>query len=348
MNKPTQHLKEKLILLKQTKFWYLFLRFIFLPIFDFIWVNIVNFQGRLLGLVYLFKKRDFYKIEKYEEAKLIENSPEFQKIALIVKNSINEDLINRLKEKIEAEKINDPLQNQYANYSVSFFSLLPENVKDEILKFALLEKNIATATKYLKVLPVVKKLIVYLNVPKENEERGAQLWHKDDFGYKSLDIFLAVSDVNINNGPLHFLKTKNKLGVFFKIKNVIKNALPGERNKVTLESFSNYFKEEEVGALIGKSGTGVFIDSFTKYHRGGFCKSENRIMLRVSYQTPDTSRGKKINDLGEFPYYPKIKKKDIKNIYHKYILFKNRNKFLTFIRIDNIILFIIKIFHYKK
>ena len=348
MNKPTQHLKEKLILLKQTKFWYFFLMFIFLPIFDFIWVNIVNFQGRLLGLVYLFKKRDFYKIEKYEEAKLIENSPEFQKIALIVKNSINEDLINRLKEKIEAEKTNDPLQNQYANYSVSFFSLLPENVKDEILKFALLEKNIATATKYLKVLPVAKKLLVYLNVPKEGEERGAQLWRKDEFGYKSLDIFLAVSDVNINNGSLHFQKNKNKLGVFFKIKNVIKNALPGERNKVTLETFSNYFKEEEVGALIGKSGTGVFIDSFTKYHRGGFCKSENRIMLRVSYQTPDTSRGLKINDPGEFPYYPKIKKKDIKNIYHKYILFKNRNKFLTFIRIDSIILFIIKIFHYKK
>ena len=347
MTKIIQYLKKKLIIIKETKLWYFFLKFIFLPLFDFIWVNVINFQGRLLALFYLFKKRDFYKIEKYEEAKLIENSSEFQKIASIVKNAINDEFIGKLKQKIESERTNDPNKNQYANYSTSFFPLLPEDVKDEILKFALLEKNITTATKYLKVLPVVKKLIVYLNVPKENEERGAQLWHKDDFGYKSLDIFLAVSDININNGPLYFLKTKNKLGVFFKIKNIIKNALPGERNKVTLESFSNYFKEDEVGALIGKSGTGVFIDSFTKYHRGGFCKSENRIMLRVSYQTPDTSRGLKVNDLGEFPYYPKIKKKDIKNIFHRYILFKNRNKFLTFIKIDNIILFIIKIFHYK-
>ena len=348
MIKIIQHLREKLITLKQTKFWYFIVRFFFIPFFDLIWVNIINFNGRLLALIYLSNKSAFYKIDKYEDVKLIENSPEFQQIANIVKNSINDDLIEKLKKKIEDSKNNDPLKNQFANYSISFFPLLPEDVKDEILKFALSEKNLTTATKYLKVLPVIKKLIVYLNIPKEKEERGAQLWHKDDFGYKSLDIFLAVSDINIDNGPLYFLKTKNKLGVFFKIKNIIKNALPGERNKVTLESFSNYFKEDEVGALTGKSGTGIFIDSFTKYHRGGFCKSGNRIMLRVSYQTPDASRGEKANEVGEFPYYPKIKKKDIKNTFHRYILFKGRNKFLTFIKIDNIILFLIKIFHYKK
>ena len=189
-----------------------------------------------------------------------------------------------------------------------------------------------------------------INIPKEDEdkEKGAQLWHKDDFGYKSLDIFLAVSDINSNSGPLYYLKTKNKLGVFFKIKEVIKNALPGERNKVLLDVFSNHFKENEIGALIGKSGTGIFIDSFTKYHRGGFCKSENRIMLRISYQTPDSLRGNEDYDPEKFFYYPKINKKDVKNIFHRYVIFKTRNNFLKFIKIDNIILLLIKIFHYKK
>ena len=31
--------------------------------------------------------------------------------------------------------------------------------------------------------------------------------------------------------------------------------------KIPLKTFSNYYKENEVGALIGKSGTGIFIDS---------------------------------------------------------------------------------------
>ena len=343
-----QNLKLKLILIKQTMLWYLFLRFLFIPIFDFIWVYIINFQGRLLALIYLFKKKNFYKINKYESSQLIEDSPEFQQIAKKVKNVINDDFINKLIEELKLKKKQiDPSKNQFENYRTSFFPLLPDDIKDEIMKFALSEKNLVTAIKYLKVLPVIKKIIVYLNIPENDKAHGAQLWHKDDFGYKSLDIFLAISDINMNSGPLSFLKIKNRLGVFCKIKNVIKNALPGERNKVTLEEFSKHYNQQDIITLIGKSGTGIFIDSFTKYHKGGFCNSENRIMLRVSYQTPDCSRGSKVADLEEFPEYPKVKKKDIKNIFHKYILFKYRNRFLSFIKIDLLTLFIIKIFHHK-
>lgn len=348
--KITQFIKKKLIPLKQTKVWYFFLRFFFIPFFDFIWVNVINFQGRLLAIIFLFKKRDFHKIEKYEDAKLIKDDPEFQKIAYKIKNYVNNNLIDELKNKIELEskKKLDPTKNKFNYFSISFFKLLPDEIKEEIVKFALSEKNLVTATKHLKVLPIIKKINVYLNIPKEKSERGSQLWHKDDFGYKSLDIFLAVSDINLNNGPLYYVKTKSKLGVFFKIKEVIKKALPGERNKVLLDVFSDRFKENEIGALIGKSGTGIFVDSFTKYHRGGFCKSENRIMLRISYQTPDSSRGNESYHPEKFFYYPKIYKKDVKNIFHKYVIFKTRNNFLKFIKIDNIILFLIKIFHYSK
>ncbi|MDB9831901.1 hypothetical protein OAC19_02325 [Candidatus Pelagibacter sp.] len=348
MIKFSQFLKKKLVIIKQTKLWYFFIKFFFIPFFDFIWVYIINFQGRLLAVIFLFKKKNFYKINKYEEAKLIENDPDFQKIAYKIRNSIDENLINKMKDQLESIEVNDPTQKKNSSYSVEFFELLPDEIKQEIVNFAISEKNLVTATKYLKVLPVIKKLIVYLNVPKNIEERAAQLWHKDDFGYKSLDIFLAISDININNGPLYFLKAKNELGVFYKIKDVIKNAQQGERNKISLDVFSDYYKKSEVGALIGKSGTGILIDSFTKYHRGGFCKTENRIMLRISYQTPDSSRGNKAYDSENFYYYPKINKKNVKSIFHQYVFFKYRNKFLRLIKIDTVILFLIKIFHYKK
>ena len=71
-------------------------------------------------------------------------------------------------------------------------------------------------------------------------------------------------------------------------------------------------------------------------------------MLRISYQTPDSSRGNEAYDPEKFFYYPKIYKKDVKNIFHRYVMFKTRNNFLKFIKIDNIILLLIKIFHYKK
>tara|TARA_B110000114_G_C15049613_1_gene380678 strand:- start:93 stop:1142 length:1050 start_codon:yes stop_codon:yes gene_type:complete len=346
------YLKQKLVLFKQTSLWYYFIKFFFIPIFDFIWVNIINFQGRFLGILFQIKNKEFYKINKFEDFRSIENNSEFERIAQIVKNSINDELINKIKNKIKNEielvKFDDPSKNQYGDYKKDFFPLLPDHVKKEVVNFALSEKNLLTATKYLKVLPRIKKIIVYLNVPCSDKEKGAQLWHKDDFGYKSLDIFLGISDIDISNGPLYFLKTKNPLGVFFKIKNIVKNALPGERNKVPLNTFSNYYKENEVGALIGKSGTGIFIDSFSKYHRGGFCKSKDRIMLRISYQTPDSERGNTANDSEKFFCYPRICKKDVKNIFHKYAMFKCSNLFMRFLKVDHAIIFLVRILHYKR
>lgn len=343
-----QDIKKKLILFKQTFIWYYFVKFFIIPIFDFIWVYIINFQGRFLAILFQLKNKEYYKINKFEDVKLIENDPEFNKIAAIVKDSIDDKLINKIKNELDEVKFDDPSKNQYNNFNKDFFPLLPDHVKKEIVNFALSKKNLLTATKYLKVLPVIKKIIVYLNVPRSKKEKGAQLWHKDDFGYKSLDIFLGISDIDVSSGPLYYLKTKNPLGVFFKIKNVVQNALPGERNKVTLKTFSNFYNENEIGALIGKSGTGVFIDSFTKYHRGGFCESKERIMLRISYQTPDSKRGNKTYDPEKFFYYPNIYKKDVKNIFHKYAMFKYRGLLIKFLKIDLAIMFFVRIFHYKR
>jgi hypothetical protein len=343
-----QYTKNKLVLFKQTFLWFYFLKFFFIPIFDLIWVNIINFQGRFLALLFQFKNKEYYKINKFEDVRFIENNPEFERIARIVKDSIDKKLINKIKNELDAVKFNDPSKNQFNNFNKDFFPLLPDHVKKEVVDFALLEKNLLTATKYLKVLPVIKKIIVYLNVPRLEKEKGAQLWHKDDFGYKSLDIFLGISDIDTSSGPLYFVKTKNPLGVFFKIKDVVKNALPGERNKVSLKTFSNYYNESDIGALIGKCGTGVFIDSFTKYHRGGFCESKERIMLRISYQTPDSKRGNKTYDPEKFFYHPKIYKKDVKNIFHKYVMFKYRNLFIKLLKIDLVIMFLVRIFHYKR
>ena len=55
------------------------------------------------------------------------------------------------------------------------------------------------------------------------------LWHKDDFGYKSL-LFLPLNYVNENNGPLCYVEKKIILAYFIKLK--LKKCLMGERNKL--------------------------------------------------------------------------------------------------------------------
>ena len=97
------------------------------------------------------------------------------------------------------------------------FPLLPSELKHKIINFAFMEKNLSTATNHLKVFPVIGKIYLFLNFPVAEKERGAMLWHKDDFGYKSLDLFLAINDIDEENGPLYFIKRREPLGVFYKL-----------------------------------------------------------------------------------------------------------------------------------
>ena len=125
--KIDQYIKKNLLKIKQTKIWYYFMRFFFIPLFDFIWVNVINFEGRLLAIFYNFKKKNFYKIDKHEGVKLIENDADFQKIANRVKSAIDDRLINQLKNGLANIKTNDSSKNQFNDYRKDFFPLLMQS-----------------------------------------------------------------------------------------------------------------------------------------------------------------------------------------------------------------------------
>ena len=49
---------------------------------------------------------------------------------------------------------------------------------------------ISTAANYLKVFPILSKVALTYHIPRNyDQQRGAMMFHKDEFGYKSMDIF---------------------------------------------------------------------------------------------------------------------------------------------------------------
>ena len=55
------------------------------------------------------------------------------------------------------------------------------------------------------------------------------MFHKDEFGYKSMDIFMAINDIDENTGPLKTIRTKfDNLGPFARI---IKEEKTGKNKK---------------------------------------------------------------------------------------------------------------------
>ena len=66
---------------------------------------------------------------------------------------------------------------------------------------------VSTATNHMKIFPILTRIQVNLNIPRDDiEPRATMLWHKDLLGFKNLDFFMAISEIDESNGPFIFLK----------------------------------------------------------------------------------------------------------------------------------------------
>ena len=313
--------------IKTLKLWAFLVYIFFMPIYELIWKYIINLHGRFLYLSWFFsKKRNYFNIKNNDKI-IIDDDVDLKLLKKKIYKECTDDLLDNSKKKIISSNINKKNYSESGenNYKNSIINMFSENLKNEIFKFATSEKMISTAAKHLGVFPILAKMTVYHNIPRPGSSiRGAMNWHKDDFGYKSLDLFLNITDIDENSGPLYALRKKERLGVFSRSFNEIQNAKSGEKGKISIDKFENNLKTDDIIALKGLKGKGLFIDSFTAYHRGGYCKTKDRVMLRFSYQTPDSVRLRSQDD-NCFYYYKKISKKNVKNKYIFYLLFKRSN-----------------------
>lgn len=335
------------IYIKKSFFYKNLVKFFFHPIINFIWLYIINSQGTLFKFFWFLKKRRYIDLRGNDKI-LLKDSVEFLNLAKLVNSACTVSFVENLKKRILNINSGTSLSTNQStagenNYLYEFFNELPENVKKKIIEFSMSDLMISTAAKYLGTFPILAKVIVYLNIPRKKEHpRGAMLWHKDDFGYKSLDFFLAINDVNDLNGPLLAIREKD-LGVLSRIDEEIKNPTKGERGKISNNALD--INEKDLVVLKGPSGTALLIDSFTAYHKGGHCLENYRIMLRFSYQTVDSIRLANNSD-NKFYYYPLISKNNISNIYLKYFFFK-RSYVIKKFKLSSLFLKIYRILHYK-
>lgn len=306
-------------ILKRSFIWLFFIEYIFYPFYHFVWSYIINFNGKVLYFLWMFKKKDFFSLGKNDKL-IVEPTNESKAIA----NKILEEsksFIGNSKKIILSKEYAEKISIAKIPYTISIYENLSDNLKKEITQFASSDKLITTALSYMKVFPILTRVQVYYNISRENSDlRGAMFWHKDGFGFKNLDFFMCVTDLDESNGPFYCLKKKINAGIFKSFDYLFKDI--GERNKVSLENFSKHFKDEEILTFTGPSGKAVFLDSFSTFHRGGFCERNDRIMLRFCYQTHDAlcEELELKNDYCSFDH--SITKKNVKNIYKKYLFFK--------------------------
>ena len=326
-------LKKKLKSIKKRKYWKYFIQFLFYPVYHFFWQYFLNFNAKVLYFLWKFKKKKYIALLKNDKI-LITNNNNFTKIAKkIMQEAI--PLLENSKKKILNPEYKKKLSNvndadAEAPYRISLYESLSNNLKKEIVEFASSDLMVSTAAEHMGIFPILTRIQAFHNIPREgSKRRGAMYWHRDTFGFKNLDFFMAVTDMDEENGPFYCLEKKVKAGIFLSFSNALSRGKKGERGKVTLEEFSKYFKNENIIKLIGNSGTAIFLDSFSCYHRGGFCKSKDRVTLRFCYQSHDVIYDGFASDKDYYIYDQSIKKENTKDIFRKYLFFKKPSKIMN-------------------
>ena len=96
-------------------------------------------------------------------------------------------------------------------------------------------------------------------------------FHYDAHDFKSLTIFVYLTDVDINSGPHMFIPGthKNK-----RLKNLARIYF---RDEVAQKLFPN-----QVKAVLGSKGL-VFIEDTSGYHKASVCKKGSRLLLSIDY-----------------------------------------------------------------
>jgi len=324
--------------LKKSSTWKIFIQYFFYFFYNFFWQFFLNFKAKILYILWSMKKRDFIKLSN-KDATIINDNEIFKDIANKISNETNL-LREKSRKKILSpeykKKLTDELGPQASDaeipYRASLYDDLSDNLKSEIVKFASSEKMISTAAKYMGIFPILTRVQVYHNIPRENaKKRGAMHWHRDTFGFKNLDFLMTVTDVDDESGPFFYLDKKIKASSFLTFQNLVSTTNKGERGKVAAEEFSKHFKDSETSKFSGKSGSGMFIDSFSTYHRGGFCKSKDRVLFRLCYQSHDALYNSQLSDLNTYKFDQSLKKNETNDIFKKYLFFKKKSKFMDII-----------------
>ena len=328
-------LRKFLKSLKRTYIWKFFIQYFVYPFYDFFWKFFLNFKAKILYILWSIKKRDFVNLSRKNTVVITENET-FKDLAKKISNETN--LLRENSEKyIRSEEYKKKITDKQGSYSSdaeipyrgSLYDDLSDNLKSEIVKFASSEMMISTAAKHMGIFPILTRVQVWLNIPRQDaKRRGAMHWHRDTFGFKNLDFFMAVTDVDDENGPFQYLEKKIKASTFLTFKNLVSTTQKGNRGKVPPEEFSKHFKENETSKFAGKSGSAIFTDTFSTYHRGGFCKSKDRVMFRLCYQSHDALYDSQLSELNTYRYDQNLKKNETNDIFKKYFFFKKKSKFM--------------------
>lgn len=147
-------------------------------------------------------------------------------------------------------------------------------------------KNIADpfvdiATRYLGTLPILASFQMWYSPNDTDELIGSKLLHRDPEDFKQLKIFIPITEVSIENGPLHVID-KNQSEILYK--HLIKKNLIKKRNQKIDDKHATDLNLRNYKILMNSDQCAI-VDTCSCYHFGSRKSSKPRKLIFLHFTT---------------------------------------------------------------
>mgnify|MGYP003979708873 FL=1 len=135
---------------------------------------------------------------------------------------------------------------------------------------------------YLNHIPILANAQLLYSPNKEMEDGRSQQWHLDGGDGKNIKVFIALEDINKDQGPFTFITKSLSNSIYKSLYNL---TIVSKRNyKVSDENFYHFCKESDVIVGTMKKNTAIFIDTDSCYHYGSRPAHRPRMLLELEYR----------------------------------------------------------------
>ena len=161
-----------------------------------------------------------------------------------------------------------------------------------LLKLATSDEVLKPIISYLGVVPKIHHIGATLSTPGQctDEEVGSEKWHRDANVYRSPTLYIYLTDVDAGSGPFHMISKEHLCSSAILPVEPARRLKEASWNYWYRERYSDaeikrYVADSRLQKMLGPTGTGFIVDQGAFYHKGGYCKSKERILLQINYVT---------------------------------------------------------------
>jgi hypothetical protein len=153
-----------------------------------------------------------------------------------------------------------------------------------IRDFVLSEEVVGTAVSYLDEIPILSS-VELLWSPVNDTNIKSQQYHFDAVDYRQLKLFVNILECDRETGPFTFVPASRSAEV-----SRAASYVGGRRSRMTDDAVESALAPDEIIAVTGSPGSGVFVDSSRCLHYGSRGNRKERLVLLVqflSYYAPE-------------------------------------------------------------